>query len=171
MTALARAVRALGAAVDRVGTVAMVVSALAVALMATLVTVEVLGRSFASVSTLVADEMAGYLLVVVAFFGLAESLRAGAFIRVEFIDHWLGADARRRLEAVLFVVALAYTVLLAWEFWRLTQQSFRFGSTSLQVSRTPLWIPQACMAVGASILALQLVVETLRRLTGEAART
>ena len=102
---------------------------------------------------------------------LAESLRAGAFIRVEFIDRWLGADARRRLEAILFMVALAYTVLLAWEFWRLTLQSFRFGSTSLQVSRTPLWIPQTCMAVGASILALQLVVETLRRLTGEAART
>jgi TRAP-type C4-dicarboxylate transport system permease small subunit len=149
----------------------MVVSALAVALMASLVTVEVLARSFASVSTLVADEMAGYLLVVLAFFGLAETLRAGAFIRVEFVDRWLGADARRRLEAVLFVVALAYTVLLAWEFWRLTMQSFRFGSTSLQVSRTPLWIPQTCMAVGASILALQLVVETLRRLTGEAART
>jgi TRAP-type C4-dicarboxylate transport system permease small subunit len=171
MTALARAVRAVGVAVDRVGTVAMVVSALAVAVMAALVTVEVLARSFASVSTLVADEMAGYLLVVLAFFGLAETLRAGAFIRVEFVDRWLGADARRRLEAVLFVVALAYTVLLAWEFWRLTMQSFRFGSTSLQVSRTPLWIPQACMAVGASILALQLVVETLRRLTGEAART
>jgi TRAP-type C4-dicarboxylate transport system permease small subunit len=171
MTALARAVRAVGVAVDRVGTVAMVVSALAVAVMAALVTVEVLARSFASVSTLVADEMAGYLLVVLAFFGLAETLRAGAFIRVEFVDRWLGADARRRLEAVLFVVALAYTVLLAWEFWRLTMQSFRFGSTSLQVSRTPLWIPQACMAVGASILALQLVVETLRRLTGEAALT
>jgi TRAP-type C4-dicarboxylate transport system permease small subunit len=171
MTALARAVRAVGVAVDRVGTVAMVVSALAVAVMAALVTVEVLARSFASVWTLVADEMAGYLLVVLAFFGLAETLRAGAFIRVEFVDRWLGADARRRLEAVLFVVALAYTVLLAWEFWRLTMQSFRFGSTSLQVSRTPLWIPQACMAVGASILALQLVVETLRRLTGEAART
>jgi TRAP-type C4-dicarboxylate transport system permease small subunit len=171
MTALARAVRAAGAAVDRLGTVAMAVSALAVALMAALVTVEVLARSFASVSTLVADEMAGYLLVVLAFFGLAESLRAGVFIRVEFIDRWLRADARRRLEAVLLVVALAYTILLAWEFWRLVMQSYRFGSTSLQVSRTPLWIPQTCMAVGASILVLQLVVETLRRLTGEAPRT
>ena len=94
MTALARAVRVLGAAVDRVGTAAMVVSALAVALMASLVTVEVLARSFASVSTLVADEMAEYLLVVLAFFGLAESLRAGAFIRVEFVD--LFVDPARR---------------------------------------------------------------------------
>jgi TRAP-type C4-dicarboxylate transport system permease small subunit len=171
MTALARAARAVGAVVDRVGTAAMVVSALAVAVMAALVTVEVLARSLASVSTLIADEMAGYLLVVLTFFGLAESLRAGAFIRVEFVDHWLGARARRRLETVLLVVALAYTVFLAWEFWRLVAQSYRFGSTSLQVSRTPLWIPQTCMAIGTSILALQLVAETLRRLASEALRT
>ena len=171
MTAFARAVRAAGAAVDRLGTAALAVSALAVAVMAALVTVEVLARSFASVSTLVADEMAGYLLVILTFFGLAESLRAGAFIRVEFVDRWLGADARRWLEAVLLVVALAYTVLLAWEFWRLVLQSFRFGSTSLQVSRTPLWMPQACMAAGASLLVLQLVVETLRRVAGGAPRT
>jgi TRAP-type C4-dicarboxylate transport system permease small subunit len=171
MTALARAARAVGAVVDRVGTAAMVVSALAVAVMAALVTVEVLARSLASVSTLIADEMAGYLLVVLTFFGLAESLRAGAFIRVEFVDHWLGARARRRLETVLLVVALAYTVFLAWEFWGLVAQSYRFGSTSLQVSRTPLWIPQTCMAIGTSILALQLVAETLRRLAGEALRT
>ena len=69
------------------------------------------------------------------------------------------------------MVALAYTVLLAWEFWRLVLQSFRFGSTSLQVSRTPLWMPQACMAAGASLLVLQLVVETLRRVAGGAPRT
>ena len=170
MTALARAARAMGPAVDRVGAAAMAVSAVAVAVMAVLVTVEVLARSLASVSTLVADEMAGYLLVVLTFFGLADSLRAGAFIRVEFIDHWLGASARRWLETALLVVALAYTVFLAWEFWRLVAQSYHFGSTSLQVSRTPLWIPQACMAAGTTILAVQLVVQTVRRLAGEAIR-
>jgi TRAP-type C4-dicarboxylate transport system permease small subunit len=167
VSALVRAARA----VDRVGAAAMVVSAVAVAVMAVLVTVEVLGRSLLSVSTLVADEMAGYLLVILTFFGLADSLRAGAFIRVEFVDHWLGARTRRRLETLLLVVALAYTVFLAWEFWRLVAQSYRFGSTSLQVSRTPLWIPQACMAAGTTILALQLVAETVRRLTGQASRS
>lgn len=171
MTSLARAAHAVGWVVDRVGTAAMVVSALSVAVMAALVTVEVLARSFASVSTLIADEMAGYLLVVVTFFGLAESLRAGAFIRVEFIDRRLDGGVRRWLETILLVVALAYTVFVAREFWGLVLQSYRFGSTSLQVSRTPLWIPQTCMAVGTSILALQLVAETLRRLGGEALRT
>jgi TRAP-type C4-dicarboxylate transport system permease small subunit len=164
VTALLRAARA----VDHVGAAAMVVSAVAVAAMAVLVTIEVLGRSLASVSTLVADEMAGYLLVVLTFFGLADSLRTGAFIRVEFVDHWLGARARRRLETVLLVVALAYTLFLAWDFWRLVMQSYRFGSTSLQVSRTPLWIPQACMAAGTTILALQLTSTMVRRLAGEA---
>lgn len=168
MTALARTARAVRPVVDRMGAAAMVVSAMAVAVMAVLVTVEVLARSLASVSTLVADEMAGYLLVVLTFFGLADSLRAGAFIRVEFVDHWLGVRARRRLETVLMIVALAYAVFLAWEFWNLVAQSYRFGSTSLQVSRTPLWIPQACMAAGTTILGLQLAAETMRRLTGEA---
>lgn len=148
--------RALARTVDRLAAAALAVSAVAVAVMAVLVTVEVLVRSFAGISTLVADEMAGYLLVVVTFFGLADSMKAGAFIRVEFLDTWLSPAGRRLTTTVLLAVALAYTLLLGWHFWLLVAQSYRFGSTSLQVSRTPLWIPQACAAVGTSILALQI---------------
>ncbi|MBI4627200.1 MAG: TRAP transporter small permease [Candidatus Rokubacteria bacterium] len=160
----ARAGRAALTIADRAATAALVAAAAAVVFMTALVTVEVVGRSFFGVSTLVADEMAGYLLVALTFFGLADSLRAGAFIRVEFVDAWLGEVGRRRLDAVLLVVAFGYTVFLGWQFWGLAAQSWRFGTTSLQVSRTPIWIPQACMVVGTTILAVAVVARLARRL-------
>lgn len=138
---------------------AMAASGAAVVLMMALVTFEVLLRTFANRSTLVADEMAGYLLVAMTFLGLAPSLRGGAFIRIDtYRDRFRGA-ARRALDGALVLAALAYAVTVDWYLWALLAGSWRLGTTSIQVSRTPLWMPQAVMAVGGLLLILELLVE------------
>jgi TRAP-type C4-dicarboxylate transport system permease small subunit len=148
----------------------MVVAAVATVLMTLLITVEVAGRSAFGVSTLVSDEMSGYLLVVLTFFGLADSLRAGSFIRVELLYGRLGPDVRRRLDAALLLVGLGYTAFLAYHFWGFVAESYRFGTTSIYFTRTLLWIPQGFMAVGTSILILALLAALVRRLAAPAER-
>lgn len=138
---------------------AMAVSGAAVVLMMGLVTFEVLLRTFANRSTLVADEMAGYLLVAMTFLGLAPSLRGGAFIRIDTYRERLGGRARRLLDMSLVAVALVYAATVDWYLWGLLAESWRLGTTSIQVSRTPLWIPQAVMAVGGMLLVVELLVE------------
>ncbi|MBI4587450.1 MAG: TRAP transporter small permease [Candidatus Rokubacteria bacterium] len=157
-------VAAAGRAVEALSTAAMAVSAVATMLMTALITVEVVGRSFFRVSTLVSDEMAGYLLVVLTFFGLADSLRSDSFIRVDLLyDRW-GPRVKRGLDIILLLVALLYTALLAYYFWWFVGESYRFGTTSIYFTRTPLWIPQGLMAVGASMLILQILAEIGKRL-------
>lgn len=160
----ARAALAAARAVDALGAAAMAVSAVATVLMTALITVEVVGRSFFGVSTLVADEMSGYLLVVLTFFGLADSLRSDSFIRVELLYSRLPTRARRRLDAGLLLIALAYTGLLTYHFWGFVAASYRFGTTSIYFTETRLWVPQAFMAVGATVLILQILAELVRRL-------
>jgi TRAP-type C4-dicarboxylate transport system permease small subunit len=138
---------------------AMAVSGAAVVGMMALVTFEVLLRTFANRSTLVADEMAGYLLVAMTFLGLAPSLRGGAFIRIDTYRDRLRGGARRLLDAGLVTVGLAYAVTMDWYLWGLLADSWRLGTTSIQVSRTPLWIPQAVMAVGGLLLIVELLLE------------
>ena len=89
---------------------AMVLSGAAVVLMMALVTFEVLLRTFANRSTLVADEMAGYLLVAMTFLGLAPSLRGGAFIRIDTYRDRLRGAGRRLLDVALVTVGLAYAI-------------------------------------------------------------
>jgi TRAP-type C4-dicarboxylate transport system permease small subunit len=160
----ARAAVAATRAVGALGTAAMAVSCAATVGMTVLITVEVLGRSFFRVSTLISDEMSGYLLVVLTFFGLADSLRSDSFIRVEFLYGHLSVRARRRLDVLLLVIALAYTALLTRYFWSFVAESYRFGSTSIYFTATPLWIPQTFMALGASLLVLEILAAVAVRL-------
>ena len=148
---------------------AMAVSGAAVVGMMALVTFEVLLRTFANRSTLVADEMAGYLLVAMTFLGLAPSLRGGAFIRIDTYRHRLRGGARRALDVALVAVALAYAITVDWYLWDLLAGTWRLGTTSIQVSRTPLWIPQAVMAVGGLLLILELLVEMVLVITADEA--
>lgn len=164
---MARPGGALAAAAGGLRTAAMAVSGVAVLGMMALVTFEVLLRTFANRSTLVADEMAGYLLVAMTFLGLAPSLRGGAFIRIDTYRDRLRGGARRALDAVLVVVALAYAATVDWYLWGLLAVSWRLGTTSIQVSRTPLWIPQAVMAVGGLLLIVELLVELVLVITAE----
>lgn len=148
---------------------AMAVSGAAVVGMMALVTFEVLLRTFANRSTLVADEMAGYLLVAMTFLGLAPSLRGGAFIRIDTYRDRLRGGARRALDVTLVAVALAYAITVDWYLWDLLAGTWRLGTTSIQVSRTPLWIPQAVMAVGGLLLIVELVVEMVLVITADEA--
>jgi TRAP-type C4-dicarboxylate transport system permease small subunit len=163
--------RVVTAVADRVAGVAAVISGVAVVAMTALVTVEVLGRDLFNRSTLVADEMSGYLLVALTFIGLAPTLRGGGFIRIDTYRARLGGGARLALELAIHLLALGYAVLLDWYLWRLALDAWRLGTTSIQVSRTPLWIPQACMALGGLLLVFDLLARLVVVLAGESADT
>ena len=159
--------RTVAAAADRVAAVAGAVSGAAIVAMTALVTIEVLGRDLFNRSTLIADEMSGYLLVLLTFVGLAPTLRGGGFIRIDTYRARLRGGARRGLELAIHLLALGYTALLDWHLWRLALDAWRLGTTSIQVSRTPLWIPQACMALGGLLLVLDLLARLVVVLGGE----
>lgn len=144
-------------AFQRVVDAGLAISATAVVVLMLLITVEVLGRNLFRVSTLVSDEMSGYLLVVVTFLGLAYTLRSGGFIRVDAYRTRAHGRARRVLDVVIYALAAVYTAVLDWYFWRFALESYRFGSTSIYFTETPLWIPHSVMALGGTLLLLEIL--------------
>jgi TRAP-type C4-dicarboxylate transport system permease small subunit len=64
---------------------------------------------------------------------------------------------RAVLDACIVVLAIGYTATLDWYLWGLAANSYRLGTTSIQVARTPLWIPQGIMAVGGTLLLAELL--------------
>jgi len=158
--------RTMTAAADRVAAVAGALSGAAVVVMTALVTVEVLSRDLLNRSTLIADEMSGYLLVALTFIGLAPTLRGGGFIRIDTYHARLRGGGRVALDLTIHVLAVGYAALLDWYLWQLALDSWRLGTTSIQVSRTPLWIPQAFMALGGLLLVLVLLARLVVVLAG-----
>jgi len=154
------------AAADRVAAIAGAVSGAAVVAMTALVTVEVLSRDLFNRSTLIADEMSGYLLVALTFVGLAPTLRGGGFIRIDTYHARLRGGGHVALDLAIHLLALGYAALLDWHLWQLAADAWQLGTTSIQVSRTPLWIPQAAMAVGGLLLVFDLLARLVVVLSG-----
>jgi TRAP-type C4-dicarboxylate transport system permease small subunit len=154
---------------DRLSVAGMALGGIACLAMAGLVTLEVLLRWALNVSTQIADEWAGYLLLGASFLGLGYTARHDAFIRVELLMVRLDGRARRAARLVhLLAAALVGAVLLVW-LWAQAEQSYRMGSRSIFVSRTSLWIPQGLMVLGVAIFMVQLVAEAVRLVRGESA--
>jgi TRAP-type C4-dicarboxylate transport system permease small subunit len=151
-------------ALDAVYRACGAVAAVAIAIIAALVTAQVVGR-LAGVLVPGADDLAGYALTASSFLGLAYTLRRGGHIRVTLLLQRAGARERAGLEAAALGVGALVTAYFAWHVVEMAIDAWRFGDMSMGVLPIPLWIPQSVMAVGAVVLTVAFVddlVEVVR---------
>ena len=126
-----------------------------------LVCLEALLRGGFNYSLGFAEELTGYGVVFMTFFGAALSLRASSMFQVHFLlDKW-PEGTRRVLIRAFVLVALVICVILAWKTKDLTLSSFSRGKFAPTVLRTPLWIPQIVPPVGFGVLGLFLVEQLM----------
>lgn len=111
-------------------------------------------------SLAIAWEYSAYLMGAAFMFGGALTLRAGMQIRVELLLRAGGGRFARPLELFSSAVGAAFMVFLAWNLCAFALQSFLSGQVSGD-SRTPLWIPQAALALATCVFALQTVARVL----------
>jgi len=128
-----------------------------------LVCVEVAARSLFGTSTLIADEMGGYLNAALLYFGMPWALRTGSFIRVEFLYGKLRGPMRQVADWFIVLVSLLYTALVGYTIWGYVLRNYAMDIRSWQFSRTPLYLPQSTMLFGFLVLGLLLVRYALQR--------
>lgn len=121
------------------------------------VAADAVGRTFFHASTAVADEFGGYALALGGMFALAYTLRVGGHVRIDILLPYLPG----RMQIVLNYVAMAgmalFSVMLAVYTWRLALESLATDARAMSFLRTPLFPPQALVAVGLTMLCLQAV--------------
>lgn len=96
---------------------------------------------------------AGYLMAASTFLGLAHALSRGSHIRIETISKLLGS---RRVYLDLFAFGTG-TVIAMWFAWysgNMVYTTFALNDVSTYLDATPLWIPQATMAIGTVLFAI-----------------
>lgn len=103
-----------------------------------------------------APDYAGYAMAAASFLAFANALNKGAHIRVSIVLNALPPGPRRWLEIWCFGIATAVMWYFTWYAWRFTYWSWKFNDISQGQDRTPLWIPQSAMLLGAVILAIAL---------------
>ena len=103
-----------------------------------------------------APDYAGYAMASASFLAFASALNRGSHIRVSIVLNAVGPKMRRAIDTWCFAVGTA----IAWYFVFYAQRfvfwSWKFNDISQGQDKTPLWIPQSIMLVGAIILAIAL---------------
>jgi TRAP-type C4-dicarboxylate transport system permease small subunit len=149
-TALAR-----GAA--RLADAGAVVSTAAIAALVVITVVDVAGRYLFNRPLLGAVEVSEFLLVVLAFAGLAYAERRNAHIAVDFFTERLPAGLRRVLDAFATLVGIAFWTVVGWRAWAhaLRVRAAQEVSLSWQIPIYPFYL---AIALGSAMLVLLLLV-------------
>jgi TRAP-type mannitol/chloroaromatic compound transport system permease small subunit len=157
---------------DRLYQAALYLSAACLLIIAVLVGIQLAGRILDGALRIVGlpvfgwqilslAEIAGYLLAAASFLALAPTLRAGAHIRVTMLLSAFGEARRRYLELAAFAFSSLACAYMTWNLAHFAWVSFRFNEVSHGVVRVPLAYPQSVMAIGALVLTIALIDETL----------
>ncbi len=96
---------------------------------------------------------AGYLMAASTYLGLAHALSRGSHIRIETISKLFGSF-RIFIDLFAFAIGAAIASWFAWYCCNMVYTTFVLQDVSTDLDATPLWIPQATMAIGSVLFAI-----------------
>ena len=123
-------------------------------------TSSVVSRYFFKSSTDWQDETAVFLLVGATFIcgAFVQSIRGHVGIEA-LADAALARASTRVRRVAVDLLCLAFCAFFAWKSWTLLHEAWVDGQTTSSSWAPPLWIPYGLMALGMTLLALQLLVQ------------
>jgi len=129
----------------------------ALIIMLLVIGVDIFTRYLLNLSFEIADELGGYMLVVMTFVSLSVCQANNAFHQVELVQARLSPRGRALSGAIFDVLSFAFACLLLWQLVKLELSSYSFGERAPTYLETPLWIPRLAMAIGVAALLVAIV--------------
>lgn len=126
----------------------------AIAVLAVLITIDIIGRDFLGASIQGTDEIGGYVLAFVGSLGMALTLLRRGHPRIELFFRFFPQPLRDVLHVIAFVAMAGFAIFMAWHAWGELQSTLRFGAVTNTPLQTPLWVPQSIWLAGMIFFAL-----------------
>lgn len=140
------------------------VAGVAVAVLAALISIDIIGRDFFGASIQGTDEIGGYVLAFVGSLGMALTLLRRGHPRIEIFFRFFPQVMRDGLHALAQLAMAGFAVFMAWHAWGELQTTLRFGSITNTPLQTPLWVPQLVWLTGMIFFALTACLTTVHAL-------
>ena len=150
---------------DRFNLVCGYLAGFAILLIAVMQIVEIASRNVLNYSLPFVWEYGAYMHAGAVFMAAAYSLRTGGHVRVAM----LVGRAPKLFEIVSTSLALLISILLTYAMVRFAIGFGAAGRTSSTINEVPLVLPTSFMALGATLLTLQLSLRLILVAIGEAA--
>ena len=153
---LARALLWVNQGMVVLGTIALLVASI-------VLTSSVLSRYFMKASTDWQDEAAVFSLVGATFLCGAFVQSVRGHVGIEAVSGLLPHRLNRLRQMLVDFVSMLFCSFFAWKSWSLFHEAWLEGQTTSSSWAPPLWIPYALMAVGMTLLALQISIQLTAR--------
>lgn len=148
-------------ALDAANNLMAVLSGLALAAAGIVLTWEVAGRYFFHIPSDWQDELSVFLLVGATFASAAWVQARRGHVAIDALGAVLPPAADRVRRWLADVLSFAFVTFFAWKCFALLEEAIADGQTTSSAWGPPLWVPYSCMAVGMTLLALQLLLQVL----------
>lgn len=157
------ALRAAATLLHKVNGVAAVISAIAVGVAGCVLTWEATARYLFKIPSDWQDELSIFLLVGATFLSAAWVQEWRGHVGIQALAALLPPRADRMRRLLSDLASLAFCTFFSWKSWSLLIEAVHDGQISNSAWGAPLWIPYGCMALGMSLVALQLLLQVLSR--------
>jgi len=145
-----------------INSVAMVISTVALLAAAIILTESVVVRYFLKQTTDWQDEYSVMLLVAATFLSASYVQSMRGHIGIEALDGVLSPRINAIRRRAVDVVSVIFCAFFTWKSWTLTHEAWTDGQTTSSTIGSPLWIPYGTMALGMTLLTLQILLQTTR---------
>ncbi|MFC3614807.1 TRAP transporter small permease [Lutimaribacter marinistellae] len=149
------ALRGLRSALDFTYLAAGVLASLCLIAILVLIVLQMLARWIGEVAPGI-PEYAGYFMAAASFLAFANALNRGSHIRVSILLNAVPPHIARWIDVWCFAIGTAVMWYVVYYGWRFVNFSIMINDISQGQDRTPLWIPQSFMLLGAVIMAIAL---------------
>jgi TRAP-type C4-dicarboxylate transport system permease small subunit len=140
----------------------VVVSSLALVVASGVLTYSVASRYFFHFSTDWQDELSVFLIVGAVFMSAAAIQARRGHVAIEAIVSLLPDRVNRVRQWLVDLASLIFCAYFSWKSWTLLDEAWVEDYHSESTWGPPLWIPYSLMAVGMTLLTLQLLLQVLR---------
>jgi TRAP-type C4-dicarboxylate transport system permease small subunit len=111
------------------------------------------------------DEASVFLIVGATFLSAAHVQSRRGHVGIEAVVELLSPAANRVRFILVDVASCAFCAFFAWKSWVLCHEAWVDGQVSSSTWGPPLWIPYSMMAVGMTLLSLQIGLQIAATLT------
>jgi TRAP-type C4-dicarboxylate transport system permease small subunit len=162
------------AAIDHVMTwcnrVIVVLAAVAMIAACVILSYSVLGRALFQMANYWQDEAAVFLLVGTAFMTSAWVQQQRGHIGIEAFVGLLSPLANSVRLWLVDVASFVFCAFFTWKSWTLTYEAWDDGQVSNSMWSPPLDIPYGLMALGMTLLCVQILLQIIAPIAGAARR-
>jgi TRAP-type C4-dicarboxylate transport system permease small subunit len=145
----------------RLNSVIVLFASIALVVAAFILTYSVASRYFFHFSTDWQDELSVFLIVGAVFMSSAAIQARRGHVGIEAIVAILPPGANRIRQLLVDIASCAFCTYFAWKSWTLLEEAWTENYHSGSTWGPPLWIPYSLMAVGMTLLSIQLLLQVI----------